>query len=286
MTKLSLTAVLLLAVAACSSRPQLPRGRPGDGTVEVRGAIEGGPVHLGTAELGTLPQRSVRGIDPETGRAASFQGLALHELLDRLELRRGTDTLVVRTGDGEAIPIPIWTILQMRPVLANLADGTSLPDRVLAWPNVEQPGLETDPRARAWWARRVVALELVDWQRTYGTALRSPPGAPDAARLGSSQFGLRCVSCHQVRGVGGTKGPELTRAGESLDAQKFAAAVHRHPHFADGARRTDAPATEVVNLVWSFLSAVSRSGLPLAEDATEEPPPVKDAAADPRPGRG
>jgi mono/diheme cytochrome c family protein len=272
MRKLSVV-LLVAAVAGCARGPGLPKKAGSDAALELAGAVEGGPYFLEPAELARLPQRTVRGVDPQTGRTATWQGTALHELFDRVKLRRGADTLVVWTTDGEAIPIPIWKFLEMRPVLADRADGTALPDRVLAWPNVEQPGLETDPRSREWWARRISKLEVQDWERSFGKALRPPAGANDEARLGAGQFGLRCVACHQLRGIGGTKGPELTRAGDRLDARRFAAAVERHPHFAgDVGRRADAPAMQVVDQVWAFLRALARAGPPVAEEP-EEPEP-------------
>lgn len=276
MRKRLLAAVLAVAAAGCSRGPGLPKSPRGEAAVKVSGAVESGPFFLDGGALAQLPQRTVKGVDPQTGRGAAYQGAALHELLARLKLKRGADTVVVRTADGEAIPIPVWIVLQMKPVLADHADGTSLPDRILAWPNVEQQGLDTDPRAHQWWARRVVALELADWQRMFGPALRAPPGAADSARLGAGQYGLRCVACHRVRGVGGTKGPELTRAGDRLDAGRFARAVEQHPGFADGARRTGAPAGAVVDQVWAFLWAVARSGPPVAEDAAEPEEPPED----------
>jgi mono/diheme cytochrome c family protein len=271
MRKLSLL-LLVLAAAGCSRAPSLPKGARSDGALELGGAVEGGPYFLGPDVLGKLPQRSIRGVDPETGRTATWQGTVLHELFARVKLLPGADTLVVFTTDGEAIPVPIWKLMEMRPVLADRADGTALPDRVLAWPNVEQPGLETDPRSREWWARRISKLEVHDWERSFGRALRPPPGASDDARLGSGQFGLRCVACHQVRGMGGTKGPELTFAGDRLDSVRFSAAVQKHPHFAgDAARRSDSPAEQVLGQVWAFLRAVARSGPPVAEEPADEP---------------
>jgi hypothetical protein len=270
MRKLSVL-LLLLAAAGCSRGPGLPKEARGDDALELSGAVQEGPFFLGPAELAKLPQRSVRGVDPETGRTAVWQGTALHEVFERVKLRRGADTVVVRTTDGEAIPVPIWKLLEMRPVLADRADGTALPDRVLAWPNVEQPGLETDPRSREWWARRISKLEVHDWERSFGRALRPPPGASDDARLGAGQFGLRCVACHQLRGMGGTKGPELTRAGDRLDSGRFSAAVQKHPHFAgDAARGSDAPPDQVVGQVWAFLRAVARYGPPPAEEPADE----------------
>lgn len=260
-----------VAGAACSRGPGLPKAPPRQGALELGGAIQGGPYFLGPEQLSAIPQRTVRGVDPQTGRAATWQGTALHELLERLKLRRGADTLVVTTSDGETIPVPVWKILEMRPVLADRADGTALPDRVIAWPNVEQPGLDGDPRSRAWWARRVTKLAVVDWERAFGRALRAPAGASDEARLGSGQYALRCVACHRLRGVGGEKGPELTRAGERLDLAGFSAALGRHPEYARDAARTGAPPQHAVRQLWTFLREVARAGPAVAEEPQDEP---------------
>lgn len=283
MRKLSVM-ILVAAAAGCARGPGLPKSARSEAALELGGAVEGGPYYLEPSQLAEVSQRTVRGVDPQTGRAATWQGAAVHELLERVKLKRGADTLVVRTTDGEAIPVPIWKLMEMRPVLADRADGTALPDRVLAWPNVEQPGLETDPRSRAWWARKISKLEIQDWERSFGRALRPPVGADDEARLGAGQFGLRCVACHRLRGVGGTKGPELTRAGDRLDATRFAIAVEKHPHLsADAARHADAPGTQVVDQVWAFLRAVARSGPPTAEDQPEENGPKDGEEPEPEP---
>lgn len=247
--------VLLLAFAACSSAPRLPHTASGAPELEIRGAVEGGPYALGDKDLAALPRRAVRGVDPVTGREALWEGTPLAVLVsERAAPKKGTDTAIVRTTDGTAVPIPLTVIRQLRPVLADRADGAPLAQRILAWPNLEQAGLTTDPRQASWWAHGVRALEIVFWQRTLGTALAAPPGAPDRARLGSGEFGARCVSCHRLRSAGGERGPDLTRVAERLSHDRFRALMQNHPAPADGIAPPGAEASEDL---WVFLRAVA-----------------------------
>ena len=194
--------LVVLVLAACSgSGARLPKAAQGPAVIEIRGAVKNGPFSLGHADLQKLPQVAVRGVDPTSGAEAVWEGVPLAALMARVELGRGADTVIVRTADGAAIPIPLTVVRQFRPTLADRADGTRLATRVLAWPTLEQRGIETDPRHGTWWARDIVALELADWQRTYAVALATPEGAPDAARRGSTWYAERCVTCHKMRGV-------------------------------------------------------------------------------------
>lgn len=268
----------VLAVACSGGGPQLPKVAQGAPLLEVRGAVKGGPFALGRADLDRLPRREVEGVDPVTGRTAVWQGSSLAELVSRrVEVRKGADMAVVRTADRAAVPIPLTVIRQLKPVLAERADGARLPTTVLAWPTLEQRGLETDPRAGLWWARDVVAIEIVDWQRTYGAALATPDGATDAARRGSGWYGERCVSCHRLRGVGGDRGPELTTVAARIRQAPFAALLEKHPGW--NAPGGDPPGEEGAAELWSFLSAVATatSGQP-AEALTAERGTPKPAA--------
>jgi mono/diheme cytochrome c family protein len=195
----------------------------------------------------------LRGVEPQSGRAALWEGTSVAALVsERVEAQRGVDTVVVRTRDRAAIPVPLTVVRQLKPVLADRADGTRLAVPLLAWPIELQTGLATDPRVAMWWARDVVAFELVDWQRTYGPALAAPDGAVDAARRGAGLFAEACVGCHRVRGVGGERGPELTTVAEKLQATVFAERLARHPgwhasvHDPDGAGE-----------LWTFLRTVA-----------------------------
>lgn len=248
---------LLAALSACSSRERLPRSAQGTAVIEVRGAVKGGPHALGREDLARLPRLDVRGIDPRTGRAAAWSGTSLVALVsERVELRRGADTVVVRTGDRAAIPIPLGVIRQLRPVLADRRDGVPISPAEVVWPTAEQPGLDTDPRASTWWARDVVVLEIVDWQRTFGPALAPPDGAVDAARRGAGVYAESCISCHRMRGQGGERGPDLSTIGARLERNAFAALLPAHPGWKD--RRTrDASAEQTSAEVWAFLRAVA-----------------------------
>jgi hypothetical protein len=247
---------LLLLIAACSSGPRLPRAPRGEQVIVVRGAIEGGPYRLGQADLDALPRRAVRGADPATGRAARWEGVNLYALVrEGVEPARGADTVVVRTVDRMAIPVPLTVIRQLQPVLANRADGAPLPQRILAWPNAEQRGLKSDPRAALWWARGVVALEVVNSHRSYGRALYVPEAAPEGARAGAGIFEARCVACHRVRRVGGTKGPDLTRKADTLALEAFRALLDEHPGW--NQQGLEPPAAEAAEQTLAFLRSVS-----------------------------
>jgi mono/diheme cytochrome c family protein len=248
---------LLGLLSACAGGGSgLPAAAQGETVLEVRGAIRAGPYLLGRADLDRLPRRHVRGVDPATGRAATWEGVSLAALvIERVELAKGADTVIVRTRDRTAIPIPLTLIRQLKPVLADRADGVRIASAVVAWPTLEQRGLETDPRAGGWWTRDVVVLEIVDWQRAFGAALATPDGAADEARRGSAWFGDRCMSCHRLRGAGGERGPDLTTVAARLRGAAFAALLERHPH-GPGAGGEPLGAQEVEE-IWSFLRAVA-----------------------------
>jgi mono/diheme cytochrome c family protein len=165
------------------------------------------------------------------------------------------DTVIVRTADRAAIPIPLTMIRQWKPVLADRADGVRLASPVLAWPTLEQRGIETDPRAEGWWARDVVALELVDWQRAFASALAAPDGSPDAARRGSTSYADRCLRCHQLRGAGGERGPDLTTVAARLRPGPFATLLDRHPGWNPPVG--EGPGPQGADELWSFLKAVA-----------------------------
>ncbi len=247
----------LVALAACAShRSSLPRGSESDSVLVVRGGVKGGPFHLSARALRALPQASVLGVDPATGQDGSWQGVPLAVLVyDRVTRTKGADTVIVRTQDGAAVPIPIAIARSMKPVLAERADGAPLPSMVLAWPNQEQIGLQTDPRQPLWWAHGVVALEIVDYQATLGRALVAPDGAPDAARVGAETFGARCVACHRLRGAGGQKGPDLTTVATRLSSDAFLRLLEKHPGWVQ--RNGETPGHEAAAELWAYLRAVA-----------------------------
>lgn len=275
MRKLALA--LAAAFVACSL-PRLPTTARGTPVLEVRGAVKGGPHVLGQADLDALPRTKVSGTDPVTGDHGWFEGVSIAEMVtERVELKRGADTAVLRTADRAAVPVPIGVLRSLRPVLADRRDAVRLPGLVLAWPSTEQRGLATDPRAHAWWAHRIVAIELVDWQRTYGTALAAPDGATDAARRGSTIFGESCITCHRLRGTGGERGPDLTQVASRMGEGKFAGLLAGHPGWRDRV----APPPDGEAETWAFLRAVAASPGPSPLDPVlpDEPPERKAPAA-------
>lgn len=260
MRNIGLVSVLL---AACSGGARLPKAAQGAPLIEVRGAVNQGPFALGRADLERLPRRGVHGVDPVSRREALWEGTSVADMVSkRVEVRKGADVAIVRTADRAAIPIPLTIIRQLKPVLADRADGARLPSSILAWPTLEQRGLETDPRAGLWWARDVVAFEIVEWQRTFGAALATPDGATDGARRGSGWYGERCISCHRMRGVGGDRGPDLTAVAARIRIAPFAALLERHPGWSGTGG--DPPGPEGVAELWAFLRAVdaASSGAP------------------------
>ncbi len=275
------TWIVLGLLSACSSGPRLPTAAQGETVLEVRGAIKRGPFALGRADLERLPRRSLRGVDPVTGRSATWEGVSVAGIvIDRVEpAKGGADTVIVRTADGAAIPIPLTIVRQWRPVLADRADGERLATPVLAWPTLEQRGIETDPRAEGWWARGVVALELADWQRAFAPSLAAPDGASDAARRGSGFYAERCLRCHRMRAAGGERGPDLTTVAARLGAGPFASMLGRHPGWSGPLG--EAPGPEVADELWSFLRAVAASPAIVAPPRPKEPVTADRGAPEP-----
>lgn len=271
-------AVVPLLLAACSSSggPRLPSRAQGEPVLEVRGALKKGPHSLGRADLAALPRGRVQGVDPASGREAVWEGVSLAAIVsERVELEKGADTVVVRTADGGAVPIPLTVVRTFKPVIADRADGEQIPSPVIAWPGREQRGLESDPRAVGWWARDVVALELVVWQATFAGALAPPEGASDAARRGAGWYGERCINCHGMRGVGGARGPDLTKVAARLGSGPFAALLERHPGWLG--LPGDPPGAQDAAELWSFLRAVAATDDgPRPEELRAEsvPPPA------------
>jgi hypothetical protein len=256
MTKSALLALLLLGLA-CSVGTRLPRSPRGPEVLQVQGPLRGAPLRFGEADLAALEQGKVRGVDPATGRESTYEGVDLAKLLDRLDLRGGADTLVLRTAGRQAVPIPFSVIRQLRPVLAGRAEGAPLASRLVAWPNVAHHGLTSDPRAALWWARGVVALEYVSWSRVFGRALLLPEGAPGGALAGAGVFADRCLACHRIREAGGLAAPELTRDGKAPSADRLASVLPGHPGWSSPG--TAPPRPEVVGQLAAFLSAVART---------------------------
>jgi hypothetical protein len=254
-------------LAACSSKPQLPSRPTGAPAFEIHGEVKGAPVALGAEDLAKLPRRSFRAIDRATGRDATYEGASVAAILDRARRKPGVDTVLVHTQARQAVPVPLWMVWQLRPVLADRADGAPLPGLVLAWPNAEQSGIDSDPRAMSWWAHGVEALEFVQWP-AYARSLAPPPGSPDAVRFGAALFQSRCFWCHEARGRGGSAGPDLTDAASRLSAEAFARAVRSHRAFSS-ARPDLVPTPEDVSRVRAFLLAIGKEapGGPEAEPA-------------------
>jgi hypothetical protein len=271
MTRTTLSTLLLVTVAwGCSTGTRLPHTTHGQEVLEIRGSIKGAPFRLGEADVEALDSGKVRGLDPVTGREATYEGMDLSALLDRLDLTGDADTVIVRTDDRQAVPVPLSLVRELRPVLAARADGAPLPARLVAWPNIAHHGLTTDPRAALWWARKVVALEYVSWATAIGRALRIPEGAPAGALVGAAIFGSRCLACHRIREAGGADGPELTQAGRAPTAEALAAKLPGHPGWTS--QGTAPPRPEAISQLATFLWTVARAPDDKEEDEPEPEP--------------
>jgi mono/diheme cytochrome c family protein len=257
---------LIFLALACSAHPHLPRSAEGATVLDVRGAIKDGPYALGRADLERLPRGTVVGIDPADGKETEFEGASLAALVERLEIRRGADTVIVRTADRTATPLPLTMIRQWKPVLADRVGGARVAIPVVAWPNVQQRGLQTDPRAPSWWVRDVIALEVVEWQRALGTALATPDGAGDDARRGAARFGESCIACHRLRGAGGERGPDLTTVAARILPARFASLLQSHP--GTDPRAAEESRSQRTDELWTFLRAVATSAGTRPEELT------------------
>ena len=271
-------------VAGCGG-PQLPKAARGEVLVTVEGKVKYGPFPLGRADLEALPRTGFRAVDPATGREARYDGVSLRQVLaDRIEGIEGADTVVVHTATREALPLPPMVLRQYRPILADRIDGQPVPPQ-LAWPNLDQLGLQRDPRALLWWARQVERLELIAWDRTWGRSLRPPPGASDAARLGGGQYALRCTPCHQLGKAGGARGPALDGAGSRLGLTGFMAVLRTHAIWQERLGTELSPGDQVAGQIHAFLSAVDLAGDGQQDEGPGETP-EKVRGPPPEPGAG
>ncbi len=273
------TRVLLAAalVACAGPRPRTPKGEV---VVSFEGKVEHGPYRFGKDDVPKLPRRGFKAVSPLTGKEASFEGLAVAAIVaDEFEMPKGVDTAIFHGWNGYAVAVSLAALRQLRPVLADKVNGAPVGDwnkdaapLQLAWPNVDQPGIDSDPRMRWWWVGGVKKVELQSWISTYGRALRVPQGSSDEARLGAEAISVSCMTCHKVRGVGGTRGAEL-RSGTLNDLQAFSDAMREHVAKASG--MDSAPETSAVTArqIAAFLRAIELAGpRPDEEPPLEQPP--------------
>lgn len=284
MTKRWLKAGLGLLVAtlgAACAGPRLPTTAAGATLLTVRGQTKDGPFFLGRADLAKLPRGTFKALPPGATAEVTFGGVDLKKLLEfHLQLPEGVDTLVFVTSDALALPMSLGLIRQYGPLLADEADGQPVAPR-LVWPNLDQRGLDADPRAGLWWAGPIEAVELLSWDRSWGRVLRSPPGVSDEARLGAGQYATRCAACHRLRGVGGLKGPALDGALKRLTVAGFVAAVQRHPGWPATVGNELTAGEVVAQQAAAFLAATELSVMP---PPAEEPVRPRPAGSAPRPG--
>ena len=255
---------------------RLPNKQAGETVLTVRGQLREGPYFLQRSDLEGLPREKFRARPPGAAAEAAFEGVSLRKMLEfYLQPYQGSDMLVFVAKDGVAVPVTLGLIRQYGPIVADRVDGAPVAPR-LAWPNVDQRGLDADPRAAYWWTGPLQEVEAVTWSRTWGRVLRPPPGSDDAARLGAGQYAMRCAGCHKFHGVGGQRGPALDGAAARLGPGPFVAAVQRHPGW-PARIGTELTSSDVVaGQVAAFLAAVDEAGVPPPDD-------LKPEAARPRP---
>lgn len=272
--------VLAAALLACAG----PRPRPPKGEVVVtfEGKIEHGPYRFGKDDLPALPRRSFKAVPPSTTAQASFDGMLVSSVIsDEMEISKGVDIAVFHGQDGYVAPVPIAAMRQLKPILADKVNGGAVADwnkaaapLQLAWPNVDEPGIDTDPRMRWWWVGGVRKVEMQSWVATYGRALRVPQGSSDDARLGAEAISVSCLACHKVRGVGGTRGPALRGASIPGDAEAFASSMREHLSKVTGSQSAPETSGVATRQIAAFLRAIELAGSrPEDEAPLEQPPP-------------
>jgi mono/diheme cytochrome c family protein len=280
------TPIAIIAFAAgLSACTGLVLRRPvaGDALV-VAGRVERGPYGLSADELAARARRTVRGVEPRSGIEAAFEGTDIAPMFtEGLARLPGTDTLVFYGAGGMRAAIPLNVVRQSRPVLASRADGKPVDERVagagallVAWPDAEQPGLDTDPRLRWFWVRGVTRVDVVVWLDTYGRALRVPPGGSDEARRGADLFGSQCIHCHRIRRQGGDAGPELTLLLAEGDERRLRAALPGHLAARSGVTSAPEISPAAATELAAFLRAVALAGQdPVTEEPVKELPPYR-----------
>ncbi len=280
---------VLLATALLACAGPTPRTPRGEVVVSFEGKIEHGPFRFGKDDLPSLPRRGFKAVPPSSGNEASFDGLVVSIILsDEMELGKGVDIAVFHGEGGYAVPVPITALRQLRPVLADKVNGgpvagwsKAAAPLQLAWPNVDQPGIDSDPRMRWWWVGGVRKVDLQSWVSTYGRALRVPQGSSDDARLGAEVISVSCMACHKLRGVGGTRGPELRSGIVPREPQAFSDALRDHLAKASGMASAPETSPLAARQIAAFLRAVDLAG-PRPDD--EAPP--EQAPLPPRPAGG
>jgi hypothetical protein len=269
MRKRALLAATLLTCAG--PRPHPPKGEV---ILTVDGAVEDGPYRFGRDDLPQLPHRAMQARAPGASEDARYEGLPVVPFLsDHVSLESGTDLAVFHGGGGEVAVLSIPALRQTKPLLAYHKDPQSHETASfdLAFPNLDEPGIDTDPAVASSWLPGVDRIEMRRYSTSYGRALRVPLGAKDEARLGADRITNSCLRCHALRGVGGTRGGELHDLGIERDPALFSAHLKEHLRRLEsdspGARVGEGALREIV----AFLEAVDRSGASAAGGGGEPP---------------
>jgi len=112
-----------------------------------------------------------------------------------------------------------------------------------------------------------------NWIATYGRALRVPAGSLDDARIGAEVLSVSCIVCHQVRGVGGTRGPPLSDAATRRDPAGFTTRMRDHLARVSGLRSAPETSAAAAREVAAFLRAVEVAGTRTEEEVQPPEPP-------------
>lgn len=282
-------AALLLVLSSCAGWAKLRPPVAGD-LLRVEGMVDKGPFGFSAADLAALERRTLRGVDPRAGSEATYSGASLAPLLSEGIPLRGADTAIFHGRGGYLAAVPLNAVRQSRPVLADQVAGRALEEAspgsgplLLAWPDAEAPGLDTDPRQRWYWVRGVERIELVSWQDTLGRALRVPPGASDEARLGAGVFARQCLHCHRLRGRGGAMGPELTRTAAEKPGLDLPALLASHLAPRSGMAGAPELGATQARQVAAFLKVLAQTGPDRPEDEVRPPPPLPQPGHSPPP---
>ncbi len=152
--------------------------------------------------------------DPATGKTASFEGVALSGLVERLleqvplEQRAGVDLVVLRGHNKEEVFVPRWLVTRYPVLLSVRTEGEQRTfQTVVPWttkPAIANEGLPLE----RYFVRDVAEIELTSYQTRYKPLYLSRRTDPAAVR-GEKIFVQNCMGCHAAPSQGAAKDPAL-----------------------------------------------------------------------------
>ena len=271
--------LLLCVAAACSSKPpRLPATPQGSALLEVRGAVKGGAHALGRADLEQLPRLKLSGAEPRTGRVTAWEGTSVAALVsDRVDLEegRGHRHRPDRRPRRDPHPAHGHPPAQAGPRGPRRRRAPRDPGARVAHRRSER-ARRPIRASSAWWARDVVAFEIVEWRQTFGPALATPDGAADAARRGAGSLRgvLHRLPPHARRGRGARSRADDGRRA-AAPGRRSSSLLASHPGW------TERPARDLAEddagELWTFLRAVAAGRRPRPTRALAAEPPARHA---------